>query len=76
MRRLHKYTTPNIVSGTTRLKRVFAFIPTVVDDTTVWLEHYEILQVYLVVEVIAIVDGAPVKFANGNWQDISKRLRG
>jgi len=46
MRWKAKYTKAEYKPGTTRLKRVFAFIPTYINGEMVWLETYDVLQVY------------------------------
>jgi hypothetical protein len=73
-----KYTKANYANGTTRLKRVFAFLPTYVDGNIVWLSTFEILQVYVVKEVLAALNvekpNEATKFLTGQWVDASKRL--
>lgn len=76
MRWKAKYTRADFAPNTTRFKRVFAWIPTYVGGTMVWLETYEVLQVYSVEEIQLEDEGKPVFFTNGNWKDIAKRTIG
>lgn len=73
-----KYTKADYAHGTTRLKRVFAWLPTHIDGDIVWLEHYEVLQVYEVLKFAVRLDIAKpteaTEFFRGQWTDISKRL--
>lgn len=73
-----KYTTTLHTHGTSRLKRVFAWVPVYVDGNMVWLETFEILQVYNVTVHSVVMDPANNKeftnFYSGNWVDVSKRL--
>jgi len=73
-----KYTRANYANGTTRLKRVFAFLPTYVNGNIVWLSTYEVLQVYVVTEILAALNAdkpnEATKFINGKWVDASKRI--
>lgn len=78
MRWKAKYTEAHYTHGTSRLKRVFAWLPTYVDGTVVWLETYEILQMYNVLAYTVLLDPTnPKEWTNfyiGNWMDVSKRL--
>jgi hypothetical protein len=74
MRRKSKYVIPDPNLGTTRLKRVFAWSPTHIDGNVVWLEHYEILQAFLVFEYKIILDSESKTVKVSEWKDISKRL--
>jgi hypothetical protein len=78
MIRKAKYTQANYANGTTRLKRVFAFRPTYVNGNIVWLSTYEILQVYVIKEILAAINpekpNEATKFLIGDWIDASKRL--
>ena len=73
-----RYTETHYPHGTSRLKRCFAWVPVYVDGTIVWLETYEILQMYSVTVHTVILDPANNKeltnFYSGNWVEISKRL--
>lgn len=63
---------PNL--GTTRLKRVFAWLPTHIDGNVVWLEHYEILQAFLIFDYKILLDAEFKTVKVSEWKDISKRL--
>jgi len=73
-----KYTKTDYAHGTTRLKRVFAWRPTYVDGDVVWLEFYEVLQVYEILRFALRLDPAKptemTEFLVGKWVDVSKRL--
>lgn len=75
MRWIPKYTRPEIETGTTRLKRVFAWVPKYIDGTVCWLEYYDVLQAYVKFEYIVNIDGQPKKFTVVQWVDVSERLR-
>lgn len=77
MRWKARYTRANHEHGVTRLKRVFALLPTYIDGTIVFLETYEILQSYQLTTYPAKLDQASNEFTPfviGQWVDISKRL--
>lgn len=77
MRWKSKYTQAHYANGTSRLKRVFAWLPVYIDGTTVWLETFEILQMYVTSTHKVKLDPASnelVNFHTGLWIDISKRL--
>jgi len=74
-----KYTRADFLNGTTRLKRVFAWLPTYINGTIVFLETYEILQSYqitthLVKLNVSEKDKELTEFFTGKWIDVSKRL--
>lgn len=69
-----RYTKADYEPGTTRLKRVFAWLPTYISGTMVWLETYEILQGYIAQEYQVKIDGEVHGFRNAGWVDLSKRL--
>lgn len=74
MRKPSRYTNPDYSPGITRLKRVFAFLPTHVAGYTVWLEYYEVLQAYIAFDYKVVVDGKDTAFRVSEWKDISKRV--
>lgn len=74
MRKLARLIPPAIPNGTTRLRRVFAFLPVNVNGTLVWLETYEVLEAYIEVQYLIIVDGESKTAKVGKWEYISKRL--
>lgn len=69
-----KYLTPDPEPGSTRLKRVFAWRPTDIDGTVVWLRHFEILQGFVIFEYKVMLDGQPKAFKVGKWIELSKRV--
>jgi hypothetical protein len=73
-----KYTIADYRHGTTRLKRIFAWLPTYIDGSKIWLDTYEILQVYIIENYPVVLDEASPKeitsFYRGKWVDVSKRL--
>lgn len=69
-----KYTKTDYSNGSTRLKRVFAFLPAYVNGFIVWLSTYEILQAYIIEEFTITIEGKETLFANGKWKNLSKRL--
>lgn len=70
-----KYTRADFANGTTRLKRCFAWLPVYISGNIVWLETYEILQVYSIISQKIIIDEKETIFANGNWLNLSKRCK-
>jgi hypothetical protein len=74
MRFKARYTRVSYPHGATRLKRVFAFLPTYIDGTIVWLETYEVLQFFHITPHQVKIEDENVVFTNGNWIDISTRL--
>lgn len=74
MRWLTKYTPVEPAHAATRMKRVFAYLPTNIAGTMVWLEHYEHLQTYLKKDLLLQVEGKDIKFTVGEWVTASKRV--
>jgi len=73
-----KYSHVDYPNGATRLKRIFAWLPTQVGDTMIWLTRYEMLQAYIIQEYVVMLDPKKPKdattFSKGQWIEISKRL--
>lgn len=69
-----KITRPEIKQGSTRLKRVFAWLPKYIDGSFIWLETYEILQMYIIATHNVIIDDETVKFHCGEFINLSARL--
>lgn len=69
-----KYTKVDYPNLATRVKRVFAWKPTYIAGLIVWLQYYEVLQVYEIKEFIVEIDGEKVYFSKSDWIDLSKRL--
>ena len=74
MRRPLKYKQQDVKPGQTRIKRVFAFRPTVVGDFILWLEWYEQLEGYIQEDFVVQLDGVSQGFRLEHWRMISKRL--
>lgn len=74
MRWKAKYTTTDYKEGATRLKRAFAYMPLYITGEIVWLEMYDVLQVYTITKQKAIIDGQEQLFSIGKWINLSKRL--
>lgn len=70
-----KYVLPENKDGDTRLKRVFAWLPTNIAGVIVWLSTYELLQVYRIKEEKVKIDSEEVIFLPGNWVNITKRCK-
>jgi hypothetical protein len=74
MRWRAKYTKVDYKHGSTRQKTSFAWCPTYIAGEMVWLEFYEVLQVYIIDEVeLELVAGEKNFFAQSRWKDVSKR---
>ncbi len=73
MRRPLKYVQPEPLPGSTRIRRVFAFLPIAVGDFVVWLEWYEVLEGYVKEDYMLKVEGIDKGFRLGSWRTISKR---
>lgn len=69
-----RYTKADYEPGTTRLKRVFAWLPTYIGGIMVWLETYEVLQGYIAQDYPVKIDGEGTAFRVSRWVDLSKRL--
>jgi hypothetical protein len=74
MRWHSKHTEIEIKDAATRLERVFAWMPTRISNEIVWLETYEILQMFHVKQYNITIDNKPVFFKVGEWVNISKRI--
>jgi hypothetical protein len=70
-----KYTRADYKEGATRLKRCFAWLPVYISGDMVWLESYEVLQVYNVSQEKVIIDSKEKVFALGAWKNLSKRCK-
>lgn len=72
-----KYTEVHYPNGASRLKRIFAWSPVYIDGTMLWLETYEVLQMYVLNTHKVILDPTSketTNFHTGVWIDISKRF--
>lgn len=74
MRWLARHTITDYPQGATRLHRRFAWLPVYISGSRVWLEFFEILQMYNVLTYTAKVDDTDVSFRVGNWINLSKRV--
>ena len=70
-----KYTHVDYANGTTRLKRVFAWLPTYIDGMYVWLSTYDILQAYMAEKTTVTIDGSEVEFINYKWINLANRCK-
>lgn len=68
-----KYVKPDIMNGTTRIKRVFAWLPTYISGQMVWLQYYDVLQVYRITAYVVNFEDEQQEFTVGQWIDLSKR---
>lgn len=66
-------TKANYETGATRTRRVFALKPTYVNGEIVFLGFFEILEMYEVKIVQALVDGVLTSFKIAQWVEISRR---
>lgn len=70
-----KYTKETYPPGTTRVKRVFAWLPFEINGDIVWLESYEIYQLFATKEY-PVVDAETSKtllFKVNEWINLSYR---
>lgn len=68
-----KYVNPEIQNGATRIKRVFAWMPTYISGNMVWLQSYDVLQVYRITAYVVQFEGEQKEFAVGQWINLAKR---
>lgn len=57
-----------------RLRRRFAYFPVYIDGDFVWLQLYEVIQVYIIDVIETAIDGKQVGFKQSKWVDADKRL--
>lgn len=69
-----KYIYPDPESGETRVRRKFAWWPKNIDGTIVFLEFFEILESFVLLEVVIKLNGEPKKAKVGSWQTISIKV--
>lgn len=74
MRTKTKFVFNNPDPGTTRLKRVFAWIPKVIGGDKIWLEYFEELQGFIETKYTVIIDGEHKVVKVSNWVTLSKRV--
>ncbi len=74
MKWLAKHTEVNYPHGATRLQRRFAFVPIYISGKMVWLETFEILQMYEEVSYTIKIDGIETIFKVAKWLNVSKRI--
>lgn len=75
MRWSAKYVQPKPIEGDSRLYRRFAWCPVYIDGNIIWLETYEILQVYRIIEQKIKIDSEEITFLPGNWINLAKRCK-
>lgn len=73
MRWKAKYTKADFKEGITRLERSFAWLPVYIGGEMIWLETYEILQVYQITKLEVTIDDEKTTFSIGSWNNLSKR---
>ena len=73
MRLKRRYVNTEPVIGTTRLKRVFAFIHHAIQNDYVWLEFYELLQGYVQSKYKVVIDSELKELSVNEWKTLSKR---
>ena len=59
--------------NSTRIRRVFAFKPTYVNGTIVWLSFFDILEYYKVEFVQVDLKGEKTTFKIGNWVELDRK---
>jgi hypothetical protein len=65
---------PKPESGTTRVVRHYAWLPKEIGSTIIWLEYFEILQVFTYFEYRILHEGKPQLARVGEWKDLESRL--
>lgn len=75
MRWLAKYTIVDPVDGDMRVLRVFAWLPHYIGGVIVWVEKYEILQVYRINEEKVEIDNQKTTLLAGRWVNLSDRCK-
>ena len=70
-----KYTHVDYANGTTRLKRVFAWLPVYIDGNYIWLATYDVLQGYIAEKVTVKVDEKDIEFINYRWINLANRCK-
>jgi hypothetical protein len=71
LRDLEKKQTPAL--GSTRKKIKFALFPTRAGGALIWLEFYEVLEVWHEQAYVVTVEGQKQAFSRGHWIEISRR---
>jgi len=74
MKWLAKHTKTDYSNGATRLKRFFSWLPIYISGKMIWLEMYEVLQVYEIKTYAVIIEDKEVVFKVSNWVNLSKRI--
>ncbi len=60
--------------GTTRLKRVFTWLPQIIGGEKIWLEYYEELQAFIRTDYTVVIDGDKKLIQVSEWKTLSKRV--
>lgn len=68
-----KYSKETYPAGTTRVKRVFAWLPFQINGDMVWLESYEIAQLYIERQHQVTMEDKPIIFKVNEWINLSYR---
>jgi hypothetical protein len=74
MRTKTKFVLTDPEPGTTRLRRVFAWLPKVIDGDKVWLEYYEQLEAFIATDYKVIIDGEGKNIRVSKWVSLSNRV--
>jgi len=59
--------------GDVKIKRVFAIFPVRINNNIIFLEKYEVLEVYSEQDYTVQIEDEPIVFKVGKWVTISKR---
>lgn len=74
MRLKAKYIANDPEAGTVRVRREFAWSSKTIAGERIWLEFYEVLEVWVMSVYDAKVDGKAIKITAGRWVDTETRL--
>lgn len=72
--RLKSKEQPTYQEGETRESLRFAWLPHYVGNVRIWLQKYEVLEVYHIEKIPATLDGMPYVFTIGKWIKATERL--
>jgi hypothetical protein len=74
MRTKTKFVFADPEPGTTRLRRVFAWLPKVINGEKIWLEYYDVLEGFIVADYQVRIDGDLKGVRVSNWLTLDKRV--
>lgn len=71
-----RYTAETYQDGATRIKRKFAWLPVRINGDIIWLEKYEVFQLYkiIVYEALSPESGKQMAYRVNQWIDLSLRI--